>query len=53
MKSPLYGKNELKLFKLLIINIEYDPNFKENFLFRNKHEKLENMLLLLFSKNFF
>ena len=49
IKSLLYGKNELKVFKLLMNKIIFDPNFKENFmtenfLFQNKDDKLENVV---------
>ena len=48
MKSLLYGKDELKVFKLLWNKIEYDyPNFKENFLFKNENEKSEDVVKIL------
>ena len=52
IKSLIYGKNDIKVFKLVRNKIEYDPNFKENFkaenlLFKNRDEKLEDV-----AKNF-
>ena len=49
MKSLMYSKNELKVFKLLRNKIKYNPNYKENymrenFLFNNKDEKLADVV---------